>query len=56
MLRRHHYKVLVLAMACGLLPAWLLRCDRASLNLQRGFWLGLGENISAALVQGVARQ
>jgi len=56
MLRRHQYKLLVLALACGLLPAWLLRGDRASLNHQRGFWQGLGENISAALVDGAVRR
>jgi hypothetical protein len=35
-----------LALAVGLLPAYVLQCDKAALNFQRGFWYGLGLNAS----------
>jgi hypothetical protein len=45
-MHRYRKKLLYLAMLCGLLPAWVLRCDRAALNFQRGFWQGMGHNVS----------
>lgn len=35
------YRLVQLA-ACGLLPAFVMRCDKAALNFQRGFFEGLG--------------
>ncbi|MBK9119837.1 MAG: hypothetical protein IPM18_09600 [Phycisphaerales bacterium] len=43
-------KLMTLVSAGGVLGAWLLRCDRAALNFQRGFWWGLGDSISDAIV------
>lgn len=43
-----------LALAIGLLPAWMLQCDKAALNFQRGFWWGLGTNASDSIAE-VAR-
>ncbi len=31
--------------AAGLLPAFILNCDKAALQLQRGFLQGLGEDL-----------
>ncbi len=41
--------LLILAMP-GILPAYIMRCDKAALNFQRGFFTGLGAAISAAAV------
>lgn len=49
-MRRHRKKWLCLVCMCGLMPAFFLKCNRASLNFQRGLWYGLGFSISAALV------
>ncbi len=49
-MRRYRKKLLLLVAVCGLLPAWLLQCDKAALNLQRGFWWGLGNNLSELVV------
>lgn len=32
--------------AAGALPAFILNCDKAALNFQRGFLLGLGEDVA----------
>lgn len=45
-------KFVCLALLCGMLPAWFLACNKAALNLQRGFWQGLGFNISE-LITGI---
>ncbi len=37
-------------LALGFLPAFVMRCDKAALNFQRGFFEGLGFNVSAALI------
>ncbi len=37
---------LILASMCGFLPAFILQCDKAALNLQRGFFYGLGQDLS----------
>ncbi len=39
----------VLVGASGMLPAFVLNCDKAALQLQRGFLFGLGEQ-TAGLV------
>ena len=36
--------------AVGVLPGFVMRCDKAALNLQRGFMQGLGVSLSDALV------
>jgi len=36
--------------AAGVAPAFLMRCDKAVLNAQRGFFQGLGLSVSDALV------
>ena len=43
--------VLVVA-AAGVVPAFVMRCDKAALNVQRGFFQGLGLSVSDALVDG----
>lgn len=40
--------VLVLG-ATGVLPGFVLRCDKAAINFQRGFLLGLGEDTADLL-------
>jgi len=45
--------MLLVAMS-GFLPAFLLQCDKAALNLQRGFWQGLGDSFSDLLVDPLA--
>ncbi len=41
---------LVLVAACGVLPAFFLRCDKAALNFQRGLFQGLGEDVGSLLL------
>jgi len=36
--------------AVGVTPAFVMRCDKAALNLQRGFFEGLGIAVSGALL------
>ncbi|MEK7731426.1 MAG: hypothetical protein AAB363_06170 [Planctomycetota bacterium] len=38
--------------AAGVAPAFVMRCDKAALNVQRGFFQGLGLSVSDALVDG----
>lgn len=45
-MRRLGRKFAWLVLTIGLLPAWVLQCDKAALNFQRGFWYGLGWNAS----------
>ena len=35
---------LLLIALSGFLPGVIMRCDKAALNFQRGFWEGLGQN------------
>ena len=37
--------------AAGMLPAFIMRCDKAALNVQRGFYEGLGLSVSQLLVE-----
>ena len=55
-MRAYRYKMLALVVATAIMPAFLLRCDRAALNLQRGFWQGVGMNLSALVVDAVSGQ
>ena len=50
---RRFVRSLMIFAAAGFLPAFVMRCDKAALNLQRGFWQGLGDNLSGLLVTGV---
>ena len=36
--------------AAGVMPAFVMRCDKAALNFQRGLYTGLGASLSQALV------
>jgi len=36
--------------AAGVLPAFVMRCDKAALNFQRGLYTGLGASLSQSLV------
>ena len=53
---RHRTKMwwLLLAGMSGMLPAFILRCDKAALNLQRGFFQGLGDSLSDLLLDPLA--
>lgn len=47
-------KLLTIVGASGLMPAFILRCDKAALNLQRSLFQGLGANIAELIVDQVA--
>jgi len=36
--------------AAGVMPAFVMRCDKAALNFQRAFYTGLGAGLSQALI------
>ncbi len=38
--------------AAGILPAFVLQCDSAALNIQRGFFQELGALLSQAVAEG----
>ena len=40
--------------AAGVVPAFVMRCDKAALNFQRSFYEGLGDSISRLLVENAA--
>ena len=42
--------VIVVA-AAGVVPAFVMRCDKAALNFQRGLYQGLGLSLSESLVE-----
>ena len=42
---------LMVVAASGVLPAFVMRCDKAALNFQRGLLQGLGEDIGDLIVQ-----
>ena len=37
--------------AAGVVPAFVMRCDKAALNFQRGLYQGLGLSLSETLVE-----
>ena len=41
---------LLMVAATGVLPAFVMRCDKAALNFQRGLFEGLGMSVSDVLV------
>jgi len=53
-MRRYYYKWAALVMTGATVFAFLLQCDKAALNLQRGFWYGLGDSISDLLTDPLA--
>ena len=44
---------LVLVSSAAILPAFLLQCDKAALNLQRGFYTGLGNQFAAMVADAI---
>ena len=48
-MRKFRVKLMALVLAAAVAPAFFLQCDKAALNLQRGFWQGLGDSISDLL-------
>ena len=55
-MRRHKrvlraLKLLTIVGAGGLMPGFILRCDKAALNLQRSLFQGLGANIADLIVE-----
>ncbi len=48
------YRWLLLVAMSGFLPAFILKCDKAFLNLQRGFFQGLGDSFSDLLIDPLA--
>ncbi len=45
---------LMIVAASGILPAFVLRCDKAALNFQRGLLQGLGEDVGDLIIEQVA--
>ena len=50
LLRLTTVRWLLMVAATGVLPAFVMRCDKAALNFQRGLFEGLGMNASDMLV------
>jgi len=42
--------------AAGVLPAFILDCDKAALNFQRGFLQGLGEDVADLVISQMPTQ
>lgn len=42
--------------ASGVLPAFIMRCDKAALNFQRGLFRGLGEDVGALIISQLPAQ
>ena len=42
---------LMIVAASGILPAFVLRCDKAALNFQRGLLQGLGEDVGDLIIE-----
>ena len=36
--------------AAGVLPAFIMRCDKAALNFQRGLFITLGEDVGELII------
>ena len=49
-LRRTAVRWLLMVAATGVLPGFVMRCDKAALNFQRGLFEGLGMNAGDVLV------
>lgn len=48
------FRWMLLVAMSGFLPAFFLKCDKAALNLQRGFFQGLGDSFSDLLIDPLA--
>ena len=51
---RHRKRIarwLMIVVASGVLPAFILQCDKAALNFQRGLMQGLGEEAADLIMQ-----
>ena len=48
------FRWMLLVGMSGFLPAFFLKCDKAALNLQRGFFQGLGDSFSDLLIDPLA--
>lgn len=44
------FRWILIVGAAGALPAFVMRCDKAALNFQRGLFQGLGEDIGDILL------
>lgn len=44
------FRWLLVVGSAGVLPAFILNCDKAALLFQRGLLLGLGESVSDLLI------
>ncbi len=42
---------LMVVSVAGVLPAFVLRCDKAALNFQRGLMQGLGEDVGDLIIE-----
>lgn len=52
-MQRRMWRWVVVVCSAGLLPVVVMRCDKAALNFQRGLFWGMGEQVSALLVDQV---
>jgi hypothetical protein len=46
----------VLVLGAGLLPAFILRCDKAALNFQRSLYQGLGDDLATVIIDQLTGQ
>ena len=44
---------LMIVGVAGFVPAFILRCDKAALNFERGFLQGLGEDVADLVLEQV---
>lgn len=48
--RRRWMRKMMVVCSAGVLPAFVLKCDKAALNFQRGFFGGLGASVAQFIV------
>jgi len=44
---------LMVVASAGMLPAFVMRCDKAALNFQRGLFLGLGVGVAGWVIDQI---
>jgi hypothetical protein len=49
-------RYLMVVGAAGVLPAFILNCDKAALNFQRGLLQGLGEDVGDLLLNQMSQE
>ena len=54
--RARFLRWLLVVGAAGVLPAFILDCDKAALNFQRGFLQGLGEDVADLVISQMPTQ